>query len=306
MTDLRTDQEAQPGRQPRPAALINEQPLSWDEVRPSLAEAAGGVVMEELVLDRLVASDYRNRMGKDPKDISNDRIAAERQYLADSIRRSTNMSRDEATLLVADVRKTRGLGNARFTALLRRNAMMRDLVAGNVVITPEMVQQRFEVRFGKRYRVRIITTSTEAEAADALRQLQDGSCDLAVRFAMAAAKVSTDESKSRGGQIEPMSTSDPAYSPALRAAIGALQPGQLTGVLALDPGYGIALLEEVLPAAATTIDEQRADLEDELRRRQERVLMDSLARRLLQSAYVVVMDPSLAWSWQNQPAETAP
>jgi len=263
-------------------------------------------VLEELILDRLVASDYRTRLGKDPKEISNDRIAAERQYLADSVRRSAGVSRDEAAVLVAELRKTRGLGNARFTALLRRTAMMRDLVAGSVSITQDMIQQRFEVRFGKRYRVRILTTSTEAEAAAALQRLREGSCELSVRFAMESAKTSTDESKSRGGQIEPMSTADPAYSPALRAALGSLRPGEMTGVLALDPGYGIALLEEVVPATATTLDEQRADIEEDLRRRQERVLMDSLARRLLQSANVVVMDPSLSWSWQNRPAEGAP
>lgn len=312
LTDLRGVQGDQPGaarRSPdpaRPAVLIDDQPLTWGDISPSLAEAAGGVVLEELALDRLVATEYRTRTGKGPENISNERIATERQYLYDSIRRSGDVSGNDAATLAANLRKSRGLGDARFTALLRRTAMMRELIAQNVQITPEIVQQRYEVRFGRKFRVRIITTATETDAAAALQQLQTGSCDLSVRFAMAAASYSTDESKARGGEIEPISPADPAYSPALRTALATLQPGQMTGILALDPGFGIALLEEVVPPAATTLEEQHADIADELRRRQERVLMDTLARRLLESARIVVMDPSLSWSWKNRPAESTP
>jgi hypothetical protein len=284
----------------RPAALINDQPLAWDDTLPSLAEAAGAVVLEELALDRLVAAEYRARFGKGPEDISNERIALERQYLSDSIRRAGDITANEAATLAADMRRSRGLGDARYTALLRRTAMMRDLVAPAVTIGPDLVQQRFDTRFGPRYRVRILTTPDEAGAAGALAELRSGDCELPVRFAALAARISTDESKVRAGEIEPISPADPAYSPALRAVLPGLQPGEVSGVLALDPGFGIVLLEEVIPARQTTLDEQRADIEDELRRRQERVLMDALARRLLQSARIVVMDPSLNWSWKNR------
>ncbi len=315
-------------RTPRPAVLINDEPVAWEQLHAPLAEAAGGTVLEELVLDRLVAQEYRSQLNKSPEDVTNETIADERQYLTDTIRRS-GASRDQAVTLVDDLRKTRGLGNARFTGLLRRNAMMRELVAPNVTIDPDIVRQRFEVRFGVRYRARILTTATEADAANALHQLRAGQvqtwldalwtlrlspeareelvrANTTAHFAALAAKVSTDESKGRGGEIEPISPADPAYSPALRAALVQLEPGHVSGVLALDPGFGIALLEETLPAAQTTLEEQRADIEDELRRRQERLLMDTLARRLLQSARVVVMDPSLGWSWKNRRTEPQP
>jgi hypothetical protein len=285
---------------PRPAALINRQPVEWAQLQPALAEAAGALVLEEIALDRALAAEYRARLNTDPDGVSPARLADERRYLIESIRR-TGAAPDGAEDLVRTLRRTRGLGDARFAALLKRSALMRELVAAQVVITPEAVQQRFEVRYGPKYRSRIITTATDAEAADALRELLAGQGDLGARFVAMAARISTDESRTRGGQIEPISPADPAYSPALRAALARLEPGQLTGVLDLQPGYAIALLEEKVPATQADFAEVRPDIEEELRRRQERLFMDSLARRLLLSADVSPLDPALGWSWNNRP-----
>jgi hypothetical protein len=288
----------------RPPALINDQPVPWEALQPVLAEAAGAAALEEVILDRLLAAEYQAALNKDPGTIPNEQLAVERDYLSDTIRRS-GANPEQAATLIADLRKARGLGHARFTALLRRNALMREIVAPQAIVTPEMISQRYEIRFGPRFRVRILTTSSEAECAAALRQLA-GSQDLGLRFAELASRISTDESATRGGQIEPISPADPAYSPALRAALADLKPGQLSPVVALDPGFAIALLEERLPPTDTTLQAEAPDIENELRRRQERLLMDALARRLLQSARVIVLDPSLGWSWQNRRTEPGP
>lgn len=297
--------EAAPGDRPRaspdaPAAFINRQPVPWEQIQPLLAEAAGAAVLEEVALDRMLAAEYRSRLGKDPDELSPSRVAEERQRLTESIERS-GAEPDSAEELIRSLRLARGLGDARFAALLRRNALLRDLVAPQVQITDELVRQRFEVRYGPRYRARILTTATDADAADSLRTLlAEGPGDRTIRFADLAARVSTDESGARGGQIEPISPADPAYSPALRAALTRLEPGELSGVLDLQPGYGVALLEEVLPATPVDFASVQHDVEAELRSRQERLLMDNLARRLLLSAEVSPVDPALGWAWRNR------
>jgi hypothetical protein len=90
----------------------------------------------------------------------------------------------------------------------------------------------------------------------------------------------------------------------VRQTLAEMAPGDLSPVVALERGYGLFLVEGVDPASGPGLEEARDEIARELRRRQERLLMDELARSLIDSARVTVFDPSLDWSWRaGEPAQ---
>ncbi|MCC7388184.1 MAG: peptidylprolyl isomerase [Phycisphaerales bacterium] len=276
-----------------PPLSIDAREVTWDELTPRLAEAAGGLVVEEITLDRLLAQEM-DRRGLQVSDAD---LESERDWLELTILEGTPRVGSASDDLVYQVRQRRGLGPIRFESLLKRNAMLRALVRERVAVREEQVQLAWRVQHAERLRVRLIVTPTEREAqAAAGRALAGDPAGLELRFTELAQELSTDPSGARGGLIEPFSPEDPAYEQAIRTTAASLQPGQIGPVVAIRNGFALLYLDERLPADGVTLDQARADLTEQLRRRQERLLMDELASQLLAEARVRVLDESLNWS----------
>lgn len=285
---------AQPSTSPgRPAATLNGEPIPHADLAPLLAEASGGQVLEELILDRLL----NRECARAAIAVTDADIRAERDRLLEAFTGVT-IARDEneAMRLLERVRSARGLGDRRFAALLRRNAMLRALVAPQVAITPAALQQARALRFGERYRVRLIVTTTAHDASQAIARLRAGES-----FSALAAQISTDVSAVRGGVIDPINAADPEYPSAIRTALRNLKPGEPGIPIALDNAYAILLLDEIIPASAPA-DTAAAEevLVADVRIQQERLLMNQYARRLLSEARVTVLDREVDWSWQRR------
>lgn len=273
----------------RPAALLAGEAIGWAELRPALAEAAGGRVLEEVALDRLLAREAAAAGVR----IGEAELAAERRLLAESLGAGgVDPSGDAETL--ERVRRGRGLGDVRFAALLRRNATLRALVAGSVEVTEESARRAYELRYGDRIDARLITTATLQEAQGALARVRAGA-----PFGEVAAEASTDVSAARGGIIEPVHPADTSYPAALRQALMDAPDGAVAGPIALDRGYALALRTGTRrTVGAPSFESVRAEMERESRLLQERLQMDRLARRLLEGAPVTTLDRSLEWSWR--------
>ncbi len=282
----------QPPSRESPAALVNGQPLSWDDLRPLLAEAAGGQVVQEAVLDRLLVAEVKSK----GLSITESDVAAERRLLVESIARDAKAAPADGERLLESVRRSRGLGDQRFQRLLERNARMRKLVAPTVEITESEVALAFEMLHGPKYRVRVITTSGEGAASAIRSELAATKDQLGARFADAALRGSTDSSAGRGGAIDPFSSADPAYPAVVREAVKAMAPGQISPVLAVDRGFAIVLLEEVILADNATLAQESSAITAQVRTRRERQAMDALGLRLVRGADLKVMDRSLDWS----------
>ncbi len=289
------DRNAVSGTDRQPAAVIGDEAISWDELRASLGEAAGGAVVEEFVLDRLL----RREMADRSITLTAAEIARERELFDDQVRRSSAALDDQAPKLLAQVRRARGLGPVRFKSLLERNATLRRLVRDDVLVEEPAIARELDARFGPRVRCRILVTGTEGEAARARARLADGSPDLRERFAAQARAESLDPSASNGGLLDPISPLDQSYAVVVRNALKNLKLGELSPIVVLDHGYAILMGEGEVPAE-TPPPSARASIESELRLRQERIAMDRLGQRLMNSAQVTVFDPSLGWSWQNR------
>lgn len=277
----------------RPIAVVDGRPITFEALRPALMEAGGGAVLEEAVLDELLQREADRRELK----ITRAQLDAERDLLAQTLTGSGAASDPtEAGRLLAQVRASRGLGEVRFAALLRRNATLRALVANDVRITESALDQAYAMRFGPRYRARLITTATAADAAAVAQQARAGA-----DFASLAAERSTDASAARGGLLEPISPLDPAYPAAIRSTLRTLAAGGVSDPIALDSGFAILQLIEQVPAPATVPDREAAlpELERQVRTEQERLLMNQLVRRLLDSARVSITDRNLERAWRT-------
>lgn len=271
-----------------PPAVLNGAPVSWESMHTALVEAAGGVVLEELVLDRLLEAEA-DRLG-----IATDSLDTARE-LAILQRTLAGIDPGSGPRLLEELRRSRGLGPERFEALLHRTALMRALVAPRVVLTPESLSLAAEIRYGEKRRVRVITVPSLIDAQTVLRQLERGEA-----FAEIAAKVSTDASAARGGLIEPMSPADPSYPAAFRQAVAALTPGQWSEPVALTGSYAIVTVDEIIPAQNTPDALNSPTIEADARAEQERILMTALARRLLDNASLNILDPSLQDAWRRR------
>jgi len=270
-----------------PPAALNGAPLAWDDLHDALVEGAGAIALEETVLDILLAREAARRdVRVEEVDLEN-----EERALLRSLAAAAETTSEEAVL--EELRRQRGLGPTRYRALLHRTATMRALVAPSVNINQETLDLARAIRFGEKRRVRLITAPSLLEAQTALRALERGE-----PFAEVAARLSTDASAPRGGLIEPFSLADPSYPSAIRDATEALEPGGTSAAVAIEGGYAVLRLEEILPARtprggdAVLLEDARAD--------QERVLMTALARRLLREASLTILDPALQTAWRRR------
>lgn len=300
--------ERQPGRassQDRPAAVLESSAIGWPEIAPLLAEAAGALVLEEVLLSRVLDEEIRAR----GLSVGPAQIARERELLLEVLAQSSRTPIAEAERLVTGVREARGLGERRFADLLKRNAQLRALVnheAGGegVVVSREDVDLAIAIKHGPRVRVRMILVRTEEQARQAISRLDAGA-----PFAEVAAELSADSSRLRGGLLEPISTADPAYPVAFRRAIEQTPPGSHSGAVMVpwenSPGYVVIRVEERLPGEEVDADKIAPVIEQEVRTVRERALMDRTARDLIEraSARLSVLDASLEWSWRTRRRE---
>ncbi len=277
-------------------ALIGAEPIGWAEMAGPLSEVAAGIVLEELCLDRLLG----HEMQMAGLTLETGAADAERALLIESLVEGAGVKPDQGEELLRKVRESRGLGETRFRGLLHRNAMLRRLVRDEVTITPEDVQRAFDIRYGPRFKTRLIVTPTEKEAAAALARLRGGNGQPGEPFNEVAAEMSVDSSRERGGLIGAVSPADPSYPAAVRTALENLRPGEISPAIALDKGYAIVRLDEIVPAAGASVETTRSSLEREIRAVRERALMDRLATRLLKGASVTVLDPAMEWSWRSR------
>jgi hypothetical protein len=271
----------------RPAALIGGRVVTWGELRPALNDLAGGTALEEWILDQQLAS----RLEQAGIVIGERQTDRERAIVLGAL----SPDPDRAARLLLALRERAGLGEARFAALLWRNAALRALVAGEVRVTTEAIEQTFQMVHGPRRQGRVIVVAGLREAQQALEEVQEGAL-----FAEVAARHSIDQSAARGGLLEPISRADARYPEALRQALWSLQPGEVSAPLLLDGQYALVMLVDEIPASGVSQDQVAAEINALARLQQERLAMERLSRALMADVSPVIFDEALQASWQRR------
>jgi parvulin-like peptidyl-prolyl isomerase len=276
----------------RPVAYLDAKPVTQDEVYRLLAGAHGGEALAEILLDRAV----RDRLKQETLELTATEIDAEKT----SLLKSLSPNPDEAAQLLQEMRAQRGLDAKRFDAMLRRNAGLRLLVRDEVQINAAAVNQAYQLRYGPRYRVRLIVSNKLDVLTKVRSDVLKGSS-----FTDEAIEHSTDASASQGGLLSPISPADPTYPKAIRDALSKLKmnapASRLSPAIALDSGYALLWLEAIqTPDDPPSIEAVRSDMETIIRADLERVRMRQLARTLIEQADVVVLDPAIDKAWKRQ------
>ena len=274
----------------RVLAYVAGRPITTQALLPGMLEAVGGVSLNEAVLEVMLD----RRLESAGVEVTPPMLDAERQLLQQTLADDE----DDAARLLAELRRRRGLGEVRFKALLRRNAGLRALVADRVTVTETATQREYELQHGPAARVRLLLSDTLREA-QRLRE-QAAAAETAAGFGELAALHSIDESAAQGGLLPWIRRQDSSFPEALRRATAELEPGELSPIITLDGGFALLRLEERRPGDGTEFAAVRDDLEQAVRRRAERLLMQQLARELTSAAEVVVLDPALKDQWERQ------
>ncbi|MFK7790251.1 MAG: hypothetical protein AB8C95_12260, partial [Phycisphaeraceae bacterium] len=257
-----------------------------------VASAHGAEALAEILLDRAV----QTRLKQEGIELNTEDIDAERDKLLVSM----DSDPDQAARLLRQMREQRGLDDNGFKALLRRNAGLRAIVRDQVTINEVAIKQAYDLRYGKKYQVRLIVTEDLDSVVIARRKVVAGDS-----FTDLAIKLSTDSSARQGGLLSPISSVDSTYPKAIRDALPKLKMdtvgSRLSQVIALDQGYAILWLESVLsPNDPPKLEQVRDDLASVTRSELERVRMRQLARTLIEQSDVVVLDPALDEAWRRQ------
>lgn len=324
----RSTQPTRPAAAPaseRPPLLVNNTGIPASELNQLLAEAAGAVVVEEVILDRALADLVTQRN----LTITRRDVEAEQAILLRSLQDDARLDPAQAQAMLESLRRSRGLGPARFEALLARNAQLRALVRPDIEVSNEDITRALAIEFGPAYRARIIRTQTEREASlaraemtstlreppdltktpeqraeEAALPLPPEKIDLvAALFAQRAVRSSTHESAPQGGLIPEFSPTDEAFPPAVRESLTTLKPGEISPVLVTANAAWLVLVERPIPRTTPPSDADRDRARARLTARRERLEMDRLARELLGRANVTVLDPHLRWSWESRPGD---
>ena len=269
----------------RPAAIVNGRNVYWRKLRPLLIELSGGQALQEMILDRMLDQALANA----DITIVNKDIARERKLLADTMSPDPNT----AFRLLTELRARQRLGDVRYAALLRRNAALRALVQGQVSTIESNLLRTYDLVYGEKRQVRLITLNSLADARDALDRIRRGEF-----FGDVAVELSADFSSARGGLLEPVSREDPGYPLSFRDAVWKLPPGGTSNPILLDNLYVLIQLVRVIEKEEMDFEEIRSDLIHLTRLNQERRLMEQLAERLLSNVTIHFIDESLRKSFE--------
>lgn len=266
----------------KPAAIAGGAPIEWEELRPILAEASGRQAVDEIALDRELA---RELMAAG-RQIGEQDTRRERELLAQTLGEQTESA-------VLALREERGLGPRRYAAMLWRSAALRSLVANEAMLTAAEESREVELRYGPAWRIRLAVLRTANEAQDAMSRIS-ASTDRAETLALIAKERSIDSSAQDGGVKDRMSAIDPALPVAMRQWLSTAKAGELSGIIALDRGFAIALPEAPIGERVPT-EQERSRLKSALALGKQRIAMDRLAKSLLDRARVSVMDQNIGW-----------
>lgn len=266
---------------------IDGEPFTDAQLAPALYEVAGETILTERILDQQI----KRRLAEAGLTVTDDDLTAERRIMRQTLSADDNQS----TRLLQQLRRRRGLGEQRFKALLHRNAAMRKLVQDEVVVSESAIGQAYEQSYGPLYEARLIVVDSAAKAADLARQARQGA-----DFTTLAIAHSNDASRAQGGLIGPISPADPTWPDALRDAVIHLKPQEISPPIVLDKGFAVLKLESKTERSAPPLADVKEELARQVRRQVERIQMERLARTMLESADVVVLDASLQRAWRQR------
>ena len=267
-------------------AIWRNDAIPGDELDARAMEAAGALVLEEMLIERALRTELARR-----ELVVDDAAIAREEAMA---REALSPDPTRAEQLLQALRASQGLGAVRWRSLLWRNAALRTLARDQSTVSELEIATAHDMRHGPRRAARIIVLSDLAAVQLALDRLNAGE-----GFADVAAALSTDTSSDRGGLVSPIPRLDPTWPATVREALWSIDIGAHSAPVLIDDGYVIVRCEGETAGDGVTPEAARAENERTARLAVDRVEMDRILREIVRGLDPTTFDRSLEESWRR-------
>ncbi len=248
-------------------AVVNGQDIRRDALATACVERYGEDVLEGLVNKRLIMHHCRNRH-IEVTDAEIDRMAGRfkigRQQWLEMLERE------------------RGINIAQYKRdILWPTLALRKCAADQLTVSDEQLQQAYDSQFGPAVKCRLIVVNDRQLAEQLRRQLVDKPDD----FARLAMQHSVDvNSASIGGLIQPIRRH--VGDQAIEQAVFAMQPNEVSSILAVGEQFAILKCEAHEPARNVPMEDVRDELTEQIREGKLREVAAKLFQELQSTATV--------------------
>ena len=273
----------------RPVASVNGRGLSHDDFYDLLVKTHGRETLDEWVLLEVVRQEAQQRGVADTQALRD----AELNRLLDDMAPDSSQINRQAMLDF--LLRSRGLTQGQLDIILKRRALLRQMVEQEVEIPPSSERTEFERLYGAKRSVRLIAAATLRDIERVQRELDDGGdfAELVRKHSEHQASLTSD------GWIGPFSTNEPGVPEAIRTAAFDLQkPGRRSEPFQyLDSPdrlyWGIIQLEQQLEAEPVSFEDTRPEIRRFLREQELSRRMIELQNSLVRSARSTIYHPDL-------------
>ncbi|MDY7011348.1 MAG: peptidylprolyl isomerase [Planctomycetota bacterium] len=223
-------------------ATVNGKPVHMEDLYIPLIEAQGLRIAEILIVNKLVAQEAeRVNIIVDNKD-----VAAENNHALQGVI-GEQLAPDQRGVALEKLLRQRGITKRLWTTIMRRNAILRKMVAGKAVVSEAMIETEFARLYGEKVRISHIQLPSLTEAEKIIKMLKEGN-----DFAYLARRYSTSTTTARqGGTLPQFSRENPAIPRAIRDTAFALKTGQISGIVQVGNEFHVLKLHQrITPPAA--------------------------------------------------------
>ncbi len=239
-------------------AIVNGEPIYMQSIYKPLLEAHGLQIAEILIANTIVQQEARRRN----ITVSSADITAENDNAIQNIL-GRELPADQRRKVLENLLRKRGISHGLWNAIMRRNALLRKMVAPDVKVTDRMVRDEFISRFTERVQVRHIQLASISDAQKIIRMLKSGS-----DFAELARRYSTNTTTGpRGGLLPPFTRNDKTIPRAIREAAFSLTKGHTSGIVQVGENFHVLKLERRFLPAPTDYEKVKDKLRREIRER---------------------------------------
>ena len=261
-------------RPPQVMATVNGQPVYMDRLHRSLVQVHGLLIPEMLIHDLLIEQEAKRRgVSVSPEDVAAENDLSLRNVFP------PGTSPDRRERLLEQLLRDRGLTRELWEATVRRNALLRRMVAPGVKVTEAMVKEEFARAYGAKVEVRQIRLPSVQEAQKILTLVEKGD-----DFAKLARDYSTDTTTAPNGGLLPVFTRQETSVPrAVREVAFALKDGQVSSIVQVGSSFHVLKLVRRVTLPQVKYESVRDQLSDQVRQRMimgaQAQLMSELRRR---------------------------
>jgi parvulin-like peptidyl-prolyl isomerase len=266
---------------PGVAALINGQPVTLRQLAEECTDRHGRDVLEGMINRKLIEQAcQRAHVTVSPQDLD-----AEVARAAGRMVKPLPDGSPDVKAWLELVAKRQGVS----VELYRRDAVwpsvaLEKLAAGKVEVTEEDLKRSFESNYGPRVRCRVIVANDLRRAQRVWEMAR--SKPTVENFSDLASKYSIEPgSRALGGEVPPIRQY--GGQPLLEKEAFSLKPGELSGVIQLeDERYVILFCEGRTKPIEVTPAQVRADIEQDVREKKQRLAMAEYFEHLQDSAAI--------------------